>query len=56
MNGDNGSTQYKSVCDSLQNLLVSSYNTKTSALSRELAAKSVTCEQLDWHGDVGTVT
>ena len=56
MNGDNGSTQHKSVCDSLQNLLVSSYNTETSALSRELAAKPVTCEQLSWRGDVGAVS
>ena len=28
---------------------------KTTALSRELAAKPVTCEQLDSSGDVGSV-
>ena len=56
--GANVGTQYKSVCpSSLQNLLVSSYtyNMKTTALSRELAAKPVTCEQLDSSGDVGSV-
>ena len=32
-----------------------SYNMKTTALSRELAAKPVTCEQLDTSDDVGSV-